>query len=244
MSGNTYTSTAVDPTHDDTIDWNAFWRSADESDRESATPSSHHVRDLLDALYAEKGVPESFASVGCGPGIVGFDVAERYPGTDVYGYDAAESIVAENRQRVADGGVENAHFEQGVLPDFDPGRQFECVLCYGTLSYVDDSERALQALYDAVAPGGHLVLGYTNAQYASHMRRVLEDPAGHGKDPEAFDAERFRERWRLVLEERSTLSYEAITEALGVWPRSFWEFADKPETPWAWWAVPLVWLPK
>lgn len=231
-------------THDDTIDWHAFWRDADDADRKSATPSTHHVRDLLDELFAERGVPDSFASVGCGPGVVAFDVARDHPETTVYGYDAAPSIVAENRDRATNEDIENAHFDTGVLPAFDTDRSFECVLCYGTLSYVEDSTQALQALHDAVEPDGVLVLGYTNDGFARHMRGVLADPVSHGKDLDAFDRAAFERRWQLVLEDRSTLSYGAIHDAVGTWPRSFWEFTDKPDERWAWRHVPLVWLPK
>ncbi|WP_205254097.1 MULTISPECIES: class I SAM-dependent methyltransferase [Halostella] len=89
----------TDDTHDDTIDWNQFWREADDDARESAVPSAHHVRGMLADFFAEKGAPDSFASVGCGPGVVAFDVAERHPATTVVGYDAAEPILAENRER-------------------------------------------------------------------------------------------------------------------------------------------------
>ncbi|NHN40623.1 methyltransferase domain-containing protein [Halorubellus sp. JP-L1] len=232
-------SNGSDDTHPETIDWNTFWRDADDAERESATPSTHHVRDLLDAFFDAKGVPDSFVSVGCGPGVVAFDVAHTFPETTVHGYDAARSIVDENRERATDEGIENAHFEQGVLPTFDPDRRFECVLCYGTLAYVEDSARALGALYDAVEPGGHLVLGYVNDGFSRHLQGVLDDPAGHGKDLDAFDRAEFERRWRLVLDGRSTLSYDAIHDATGAWPRSFWEFAEKPEERWAWRHAPL-----
>lgn len=232
----------TDDTHEDTIDWNRFWRDADERDRESATPSAHHVRGLLDDFVAEKGVPDSFADVGCGPGVVAFHVAENYPETTVVGYDAAASVLAENRERARNGEHENVGFERGVLPDFDPGRQFDLVLCFGTLAYVEESERALQRLYDAVAPGGHLVAGYLNRHWRAYHRDLLDAPAE--EMPEGFDPERFAERFGLVLDGESTLSYRQIRDALDAWPRSFWEFTEKPEERWAWGHAPVVWVPK
>lgn len=232
----------TDCTHDDTIDWHRFWREADAEDRESATPSAHYVRDLLGDFFAEKGVPDSFASVGCGPGVVAFDVADRHPETDVVGYDAAAPILAENRERANREGVRNVRFEQAVLPDFDPGRQFDCVLCYGTLCYVAESERAVESLYEAVAPGGHLVLGYMNRLAAAHHRHTLR-AADDGEGDEE-ERERRRERFELVRTEESTLSYRRIRDALGTWPRSFWEVTEKPEERWAWRHVPSVWVPK
>jgi SAM-dependent methyltransferase len=225
-----------------TIDWDRFWREADAADRDSATPSTHHVRGLLSDLFIEKGVPESFADVGCGPGVVTFHIAEQHPEMTVAGYDAAESILAENRQRTSEDDIENARFEQTILPAFEPGRQFDLVLCFGTLGLVGESEYALQHLYDAVAPGGHLVVGYTNRRGRAHYQRLVESPEKH-PNPD-FDAERFAERFRLVLDGASTLSYRQIHDALGTCPRSFWEFIEQPEERWAWDHVPLVWVPK
>ncbi len=247
----------TDPTADSTIDWDQFWREADDrversstssrlqagdDDRDSATPSTHHVRGLLADFFTEKGVPNSFADVGCGPGVVSFHVAEQHPGTTVVGYDAAESILTENRRRASENDVENVRFEQAVLPEFTPDRQFDLVLCYGTLAYVAASETALQRLYEAVSPDGHLVVGYINRFGRAHYRRLVESPEEH-PDPE-FDPERFAERFRLVLDGESTLSYRQIHDAIGTWPRSFWEFTKKPPERWAWNHVPLVWIPK
>ncbi|WP_330630842.1 hypothetical protein [Halocatena halophila] len=58
------------------------------------------------------------------------------------------------------------------------------------------------------------------------------------------DPDRFAQRFRLVLEGESTLSYRQIHAAIGTWPRSFWEFTEKPDERWAWNHAPLVWIPK
>jgi SAM-dependent methyltransferase len=234
--------TLTDPEFEDTIDWNCFWKTADEDDRESATPSAHHVRGLLADLFDETGVPDSFADVGCGPGVVTFHVAESYPETTVVGYDAAESVLAENRQRAEAAGPSNLAFERTVLPAFDPDRSFDLVLCFGTLTYVAETQHAVRNLYDAVAPGGHLVLGYVNLLGAAHYREMLDHPEETGAEIE--DPKRFEERFQLALEGESTLSYERIYDATGTWPRSFWEFTDRPEERWAWRHAPLVWVPK
>jgi len=132
-----------------------------QRDRIGASPSTRHVPELLADFVAEKGVPDAFASVGCGSGPVAFDAAERRPGTSVVGYNAAESILAENRRRARESELENLEFEKAVLPEFEPDREFDLVLCCGTLCYVSESTRVLRSLYGAVAPGGHLVVGYS-----------------------------------------------------------------------------------
>jgi SAM-dependent methyltransferase len=230
----------ADPTHPATIDWTEFWATADEDERDGATPATAHVVDLLPEFLAERGTPDSVADVGCGPGPVTFALAEAYPDANVVGYDAAASVVSENRDRAAREGVDNVRFEQGVLPAFDPGRQFDLVVCCHTLCYVADSERALRSLYDAVAPGGTLVLAYTNDLGGAHYRQVVADPP----EAEDFDPERFAERFHLAIEGESTLSYDAIHDALGTWPRSFWSVVEQPDEQWMWRNHPLVWVPK
>jgi len=53
------------------------------------------------------------------------------------GYDAAEPVLAENRERANEGDVENVAFERAVLPAFDPDRKFDLVS-----SFVYRCERA------------------------------------------------------------------------------------------------------
>jgi trans-aconitate methyltransferase len=231
-------STDGDDAHPETIDWTAFWRDADDADRESANAAANHAADLVPAFAAERGGVDSAADVACGGAELTFSLADRFPDADVRGYDVAEPVLAENRERAASDGVENVAFERGVLPDFDPGREFDLVACCYALDYVADSEAALQTLYDAVAPGGDLVVTYTNRLGRAHFQRVVDDP------PEEVDPERYAERFSLVLAGESTLSYDAIHDALGTWPRSMWEVVDKPEERWAWRNHPLVWLPK
>ena len=231
-------------TYSDTIDWDRYWAEADEEDRESATPSAHHATDVVARFLDATGSPESFADVGCGTGHVAFDVAEGYPEATVVGYDAGESVLAENRSRARDEGIENLEFERAVLPEFDPDREFDVVFSYFTLCYVADVEAALQNLYDAVAPGGYLVFNYQNRLAQAHWQRMADDPETHLGEESSFDPERFEERFRLLLEGENLLSYDRIHDALGTWPQSVWSVVEKPDIRWAWRHHPLVYVPK
>lgn len=240
-----------------TIDWDAFWREAPERDRRKAAPSGEHAPGLLSSFFEATGVPGSFADVGCGPGSVVFELATRYPEMTIVGYDAAESVLEMNRELIrstdcssdSDHDVDfsrssspyaNVRFERTVLPAFDPGREFDVVFAYCTLCYVEESRRALRNLYDAVAPGGYLVLGYVSERRRRHLEERFGDSAA-GSSIRRFDS---GDRFQLVLDGKSLLSYRRIHDALGTWPRSIWEIADKPQDRWAWDHVPTVWIPK
>ncbi|WP_459193293.1 class I SAM-dependent methyltransferase [Halosimplex sp. J119] len=232
-----------DATHHDTIDWHRFWTDADDSDREDAAPSAHHATDAVTDFLAETGVPDPFADVGCGPGHVAFAVDDEFPEAEVVGYDAAEPVLAENRERARDRDA-GVGFERAVLPDFEPEQAFDVVFSYFTLCYVADVEEALRAMYDAVAPGGYLVFNYQNRLARAHWRRMAEEPEEYLGEDSQFDADRFADRFRLLLNGENLLSYERIRDALGTWPQSVWSVVDRPDARWAWRHHPLVYVPK
>lgn len=227
-----------------TLDWEDYWTDADEDDRESSSPSAQLICEPLLEFLEKTNPPTSFADVGCGTGVLAEAVAERYPSATVVGYDAARAVVEENRERVRREGPESVAYEQATLPAFEPGRQFDVVTCFYTLCYVADVEAALQALYHAVAPGGHLVFTYHNRMGSAHFRRMAEEPEQYFDEDSTFDAERFPERFQLLIEGENLLSYERIAEILGTRPRSVWSVAEDAEKYGAWRHNPLVYVPK
>lgn len=229
--------------YDATIDWDRYWAAADDEERAEASPSRFHAVDALADFVTETGVLEAVADVGCGPGHVVFGLADRFPGTTVVGYDAADPVLAANRERARGAGVGNVRFERTVLPAFDPDRQFGVVFSYFTLCYVADVERALRNLYDAVEPGGALVFNYLNRDAQSYCLEAADAPADHEDHAFVFDPDRYTERFRAVLDGDSVLSPERIHDALGVRPRSVWSVVDRPDKQWAWHHAPLVYVP-
>lgn len=231
-------------TFERTIDWTEYWNDADDADREDASPSAAYVLDPLLEFLESRGGVDSLADVGCGTGTVAFAVADRYPDAAVTGYDAAEPVVADDRERAGERGVSTLDFVQATLPDFEPDRRFDVVCSFYTLCYVPDVERALRALYDAVAPGGALVLTYHNRLAQSHFQRVADAPEEHLGDESPWDPGRFEDRFQAVLDGESLLSHERIHDVLGTWPRSVWSVATDAERYPAWRHNPLVYVPK
>lgn len=206
------------------IDWDAFWRDADEARRATATPGAHGKADHLARFFDHVGVPNDLASVGCGPAHAEFALADRYDSLEVYGFDAARSVVEQNRRRAADEGRGDVRFAVAALPELGIDRRFDLVYCYATLTYVADVESALAALHGLVRPGGYLVFDYPNrhtrATYRRHLREeTVPDPAW------------FRERWRLVLDGENLLSHRRIHDVLDRWPRSLYAAIDRTDAP-------------
>jgi trans-aconitate methyltransferase len=208
--------------YEGTIDWDAYWREGREANTDfPANVGAYGKADLLADFFEQVGVPDDFASVGCGPADCPLELAERFPGIDVFGYDAAKSVVRENRERIEsetidDGTIDrgNVTFEVATLPDFDVDRRFDSVYCYATLHYVRDVERTIQNLYDRVRPGGQLVFNYPS----DTTREFYHD--------QFYDEEEFRDRFQLVFEGENVTSAGEIEDALGATVRDYWDAVD------------------
>jgi SAM-dependent methyltransferase len=227
-----------------TIDWTDYWEDADEETRTKTAPAARLTLSPLQSLLETVETPDSVADVGCGPGTVPFALAEQFPAADVVGYDAARAVLQDNRERAEIEGHENLDFERTVLPAFDPGRSFDLVTCFYTLVYVEDIEAALTALYDAVAPGGHLVFTYHNWLAHRHFRTIAQDPHEHLGPDSPWDPDHFEDRFELLIEGENLLSHERIRDILGTRPRSIWSVADDDDRYGAWRHNPMVYVSK
>jgi len=225
-----------------TIDWDDYWRTADETDTTDASPSATYTVDPLLEFFEHRGVPDSYADVGCGAGAAVFEVADQYPQISVDGYDSVSSVLESNRERAREKGKENVAFEQTTLPEFDPDQTFGVVTSFFTLCYVGEVERALQALYDAVEPGGYLLLTYHNSLAQSMFREMAASPHEY-LDDGPWQPERFADRFELVLNGESLLSHRQIHDVLGAWPQSVWSVVPSERYP-AWRMNPLVFVPR
>lgn len=230
--------------YDGTIDWDDYWRDADEQMRAEASPSAQHAAGVLADFVEATGGADAVADVGCGTGAATFAVADRHPETTVVGYDAAGPVLAENRERAREEGVDNVRFDRAVLPAFDPGRQFDVVFSYFTLQYVRDVERALRSLYDAVAPGGALAFNYLNEGGRAYCLESADDPHANADRAFVFDPDRYTERFRALLDGDSVLTETRIESTLGAEPRDVYSVVDRPDKRWAWHHAPLVFVPK
>jgi trans-aconitate methyltransferase len=229
----------------DTIDWDEYWDGADETVREDTSPSADLVLEPFVEFLAAR-LPDglnAYADVGCGPGDLVFEVAKRYSDATVIGYDAAEAVLAENRELADEAGL-NVTFEQAILPEFDPDRQFDVISCLFTLCYVAEVERTLERLYEAVEPGGCLVVHYHNRLAQAHYSNIAESPHEYLDEDSAWNPETFADRFELVVEGKSLLSYERIHDVLGTWPQSVFSVADDANRYGAHRYEPLVYVPK
>ncbi len=206
------------------MDWERFYDRANY-DR-CAYIGGERMADLVERFFEREGTPENFASVGCGPAVVPFLLAERHPDIDVYGFDISETVVRDNTQKADEEGLENLHFSEDSLPDLDTDQQFDVVYCVATLYFVDEPRRAIESLYAHVREGGYLILNYPNETSRETFDREFEG--------------RRRESFELVLSGANIISEEVIRDVTGAKTRSYWELLDAEDEEFVDSATPCV----
>lgn len=192
------------------MDWERLYDRADY-DR-CVYLAGEAMPELATRFVKDRGGVETAASVGCGPAVTLFTLAERFPEVEWYGYDLSPSVVADNAALAEEEALDNVSFAVAELPELaGVDRQFDLVYCVAVLYFVDDTERALRRLFDLVRPGGCLVVTLPTEALSAHADREFE-----GRKREAFS---------LVIDRENLLTAAAVEALLGREPRDYWALA-------------------
>ncbi|WP_423743449.1 methyltransferase domain-containing protein (plasmid) [Haladaptatus sp. SPP-AMP-3] len=192
------------------MDWERFYDRANY-DR-CAYIGGERMADLVERFFESEGTPDEFASVGCGPAVVPFLIAERHPDIEVFGLDISETVVRDNAEKATEEKLDNLHFAVDSLPDLDTDRRFDVVYSVATLYFVEEPRRAIESLYSHVSEGGHLILNYPNEESRKTFDREFEG--------------RKRESFELVLSGANVISEEVVREVTGADTRNYWKLVD------------------
>lgn len=146
----------------------------DDSDELAAKPADRAWLDAFVARVDGAGLPPRVLDLGCGPGRVTAYLAARAPGVEVVGCDPSTGMLAEARRRFpalafAVGSWSSPGATAGSLGG---------LLGWYSLIHTPPAERpaALVSAYDALAPGGWLLLAFqTGADEGVELQR----PYGH-----------------------------------------------------------------
>lgn len=138
-----------------------------------ATHGRSHVERACAAVGLTLPLPaRSILDAGCGPGADLNYLADRHPGTRVFGIDANDAIEVPARATATSPRV--TVLRASVLePPFRTG-SFDFVYSYGVLHHTEDPARGFARLADLVAPGGRiLIYVYTDLREEPALRAAL-----------------------------------------------------------------------
>lgn len=155
------------------VDWTELYREHDY-DR-IAYLAGDRMSAFLERFIERVGVPGTVLSVGCGPAVAEFALAERHPEVELLGVDLAPAVIEDNRAEADRRGLGNVAFAVDALPALAVEGEFDVVYCVATLFFVSEVEAALEALWGRVAPGGHLVVTYADEATREWARSTPEE---------------------------------------------------------------------
>ncbi|MEV0225945.1 trans-aconitate 2-methyltransferase [Streptomyces sp. NPDC050704] len=132
--------------------------------------AEHRARpfaELLARVPALPGDPARIADLGCGPGNVTVQLAERWPAAHVTGYDNSPEMLAKTDAYAgptAGGG--RLDFAHADLTGWAPTETYDLIVSNAALQWVPGHLDAFPAWLDALAPGGTLAFQVPNNIYA------------------------------------------------------------------------------
>ena len=144
--------------------------------RESSAPQERFALKGLQGLSLKGN--EIVLDVGCGDGRVTAEIARRVPNGRALGIDASPSMIAACTQ--AHGDRANLAFRVADATSFRAEERFDVAVSFSALHWVADLRAAIRCIYEALRPGGTLVIGMGGA----HQKEIAE----------VFRGERWRSR--------------------------------------------------
>jgi SAM-dependent methyltransferase len=135
-------------------------------------PVLHRMRQVF--REETKRLPwDSALEVGCGTGMDLAHFASVFPDRNLVGIDLSPQMVDRARTRIESLGLGNASVEQEGVETMAPsphrGALDLCYVFFGALNTTENLDRAADNLYDALRPGGHVVLTFVNRLYLAEI---------------------------------------------------------------------------
>lgn len=108
--------------------------------------------------------------VGCGAGPVTFELLRS--GYNVVGLDYSSDMLSNAKLRLDSGHIKNKPLINGnseSLPFVNEA--FDCVICLGVISYVENYENIIKEIYRVLKPNGRMIISFRNK-----YNLIMNDP--------------------------------------------------------------------
>ncbi|MEW2163940.1 trans-aconitate 2-methyltransferase [Streptomyces sp. NPDC007084] len=143
--------------------------------------AGHRARpfaDLLARVPALPTEPARIADLGCGPGNVTVQLADRWPTAHITGYDNSAAMLAKTGEYAgATPGGGRLDFAHADLTDWAPTETYDLIASNAALQWVPGHLEALPGWLDALTPGGTLAVQMPDNTDAP-LHALMRDLAG------------------------------------------------------------------
>lgn len=117
-----------------------------------------YIQKNLKKLFTTYNTPFSLLDAGCGEGQYLFPFAETNPASLFKGIDKLESNITFCKKYVSAKKLVNVSLEQTEIDQLSEQNVFDIILCISVLVYCTDLKAALNAMNNALKPGGKFFL--------------------------------------------------------------------------------------
>jgi 2-polyprenyl-3-methyl-5-hydroxy-6-metoxy-1,4-benzoquinol methylase len=127
------------------------------------------------------GNPRKVLDAGCGRGVFSYQLARRFPEAEVIAVDIDEAQLEKNRTIAGSNDLHNLDFQKKDIGSLDYEQEFDLVLSVDNLEHLEDDKKGLQGLFNALKPGGRIVLhvpGYERRWFFFKFQTNFDVP-GH-----------------------------------------------------------------
>ncbi|MCQ4080538.1 trans-aconitate 2-methyltransferase [Streptomyces sp. RB6PN25] len=142
-------------------------------------------RDLLARIPELPGTPPKIADLGCGPGNVTVQLADRWPDADITGLDSSAEMLASAEQyagRTPSGGtVRFRHTDAAV---WIPDQAYDLIVSNAALQWVPNHPDMIPHWVGSLAPGGTFALqvpGNFDAPSHALLAELCDAPQWHDR---------------------------------------------------------------
>ncbi|MFQ5456637.1 MAG: class I SAM-dependent methyltransferase [Nitrospirota bacterium] len=126
---------------------------------------------------------------GCGTGTFTFEIAKNNPDCEVIGIDSMAKLVNKANNIAKMAGIKNCSFVEEDVLEMRYKDEFDMVLCIDNLEHIEDDDRAIKNIYNALKDKGIAII-HVPAYYRRWIffgKKVNFDVEGHVRPGYKFD---------------------------------------------------------
>lgn len=111
---------------------------------------------------------------GCGGGDYSFFIAREFKSARVVGYDVNDAQIRRNNVKTKKENLMNVEFFARDLISIADFERFDLIVCVDVLEHIEDDERCIRSLYQALKPGGKLYIHVPGLKQFRHLKKSEE----------------------------------------------------------------------
>lgn len=95
---------------------------------------------------------------GCGPGLFTFFVAEKFPESQIVGYDISHEDIEKCEKEKHEKKINNVTFHRTSLLELSDEEEYDFIYSIDVLEHIKGNKKVIKNIYNALKPGGTLYL--------------------------------------------------------------------------------------